>query len=117
MGQAKTNFNNEQTTQSGNYDDSDWTHELQLRLDPATATLFANAFSVGYRDDHQPADAVDDIALYEQLNAAVLARAESDSYQPVSMRLYREAGDADTCLLYTSPSPRDTEVSRMPSSA
>ena len=24
---------------------------------------------------------------------------------------------AETCLLYTSPSPRDTEVSRMPSSA
>ena len=25
--------------------------------------------------------------------------------------------DPDICLLYTSPSPRDTEVSRMPSSA
>ena len=25
--------------------------------------------------------------------------------------------DGNTCLLYTSPSPRDTEVSRMPSSA
>ena len=25
--------------------------------------------------------------------------------------------DARNCLLYTSPSPRDTEVSRMPSSA
>ena len=25
--------------------------------------------------------------------------------------------DVDSCLLYTSPSPRDTEVSRMPSSA
>ena len=24
---------------------------------------------------------------------------------------------SDSCLLYTSPSPRDTEVSRMPSSA
>ena len=28
-----------------------------------------------------------------------------------------EADDADTCLLYTSPSPRDVEESRMPSSA
>ena len=25
--------------------------------------------------------------------------------------------DSNNCLLYTSPSPRDTEVSRMPSSA
>ena len=30
----------------------------------------------------------------------------------VSARIY-----ADTCLLYTSPSPRDRSVSRMPSSA
>ena len=28
-----------------------------------------------------------------------------------------EAGDAKLCLLYTSPSPRDVEESRMPSSA
>ena len=28
-----------------------------------------------------------------------------------------EAGKADTCLLYTSPSPRDATLSRMPSSA
>ena len=26
-------------------------------------------------------------------------------------------GDKDTCLLYTSPSPRDRQKSRMPSSA
>ena len=26
-------------------------------------------------------------------------------------------GDVDTCLLYTSPSPRDNRTSRMPSSA
>ena len=28
-----------------------------------------------------------------------------------------EAGEAQPCLLYTSPSPRDVEESRMPSSA
>ena len=27
------------------------------------------------------------------------------------------SGDSDTCLLYTSPSPRDSMTSRMPSSA
>ena len=30
---------------------------------------------------------------------------------------YREVDDFDICLLYTSPSPRDTLLSRMPSSA
>ena len=30
---------------------------------------------------------------------------------------YGEMIEFDGCLLYTSPSPRDTEVSRMPSSA
>ena len=29
----------------------------------------------------------------------------------------READEDDNCLLYTSPSPRDVEESRMPSSA
>ena len=29
----------------------------------------------------------------------------------------REAGEDDSCLLYTSPSPRDRQKSRMPSSA
>ena len=28
-----------------------------------------------------------------------------------------DGGDANTCLLYTSPSPRDLSTSRMPSSA
>ena len=32
-------------------------------------------------------------------------------------KLLAKAGDGNTCLLYTSPSPRDTERSRMPSSA
>ena len=30
---------------------------------------------------------------------------------------FREPGSTDTCLLYTSPSPRDLSTSRMPSSA
>ena len=30
---------------------------------------------------------------------------------------YESPADADTCLLYTSPSPRDRQKSRMPSSA
>ena len=36
-------------------------------------------------------------------------------YQPISSDL--KAGGCSTCLLYTSPSPRDRTRSRMPSSA
>ena len=32
-------------------------------------------------------------------------------------KLAREMGDSSLCLLYTSPSPRDRQKSRMPSSA
>ena len=32
-------------------------------------------------------------------------------------RLLRRSAHANICLLYTSPSPRDVEESRMPSSA
>ena len=41
---------------------------------------------------------------------------------PEALRAYREYAETlrlypDTCLLYTSPSPRDLSTSRMPSSA
>ena len=32
-------------------------------------------------------------------------------------RAFNERGDVEACLLYTSPSPRDRSLSRMPSSA
>ena len=35
----------------------------------------------------------------------------------VNVRLERSGFDAKICLLYTSPSPRDRQKSRMPSSA
>ena len=35
----------------------------------------------------------------------------------VASRIIACVGDVDTCLLYTSPSPRDATLSRMPSSA
>ena len=37
--------------------------------------------------------------------------------ETLEMRAYLVALEATTCLLYTSPSPRDVEESRMPSSA
>ena len=42
---------------------------------------------------------------------------ESQKTYNLSMNINIQALESKTCLLYTSPSPRDTEVSRMPSSA
>ena len=47
------------------------------------------------------------------VNAATRAEAQITS----ALRLLGMHGNPDNCLLYTSPSPRDTERSRMPSSA
>ena len=42
---------------------------------------------------------------------------EEDEKKEVTKVIEQEVEDDDTCLLYTSPSPRDVEESRMPSSA
>ena len=58
---------------------------------------------------------VDDAAV-----AAVVDSPELAQPQPVNDSENRPAvasANADTCLLYTSPSPRDKRQSRMPSSA
>ena len=47
---------------------------------------------------------------YYVLDAPLLPDIEYD-------RLYREMLEIEVCLLYTSPSPRDRQKSRMPSSA
>ena len=39
------------------------------------------------------------------------------AYEPLSAWILSINSQADTCLLYTSPSPRDGLLSRMPSSA
>ena len=51
---------------------------------------------------------------HEDLEAA-LAAARNDGYSIVGLICQLEAHDR--CLLYTSPSPRDATLSRMPSSA
>ena len=45
------------------------------------------------------------------------ANYDSDLFMPYIDYLQKETGIAYTCLLYTSPSPRDATLSRMPSSA
>ena len=43
--------------------------------------------------------------------------ADWSSAQKEIMKSKLSLSDAETCLLYTSPSPRDATLSRMPSSA
>ena len=42
---------------------------------------------------------------------------DADIYGPSLPKLFDIAGKPESCLLYTSPSPRDMRRSRMPSSA
>ena len=42
---------------------------------------------------------------------------EESSESPVGHIFPNSGGNSDSCLLYTSPSPRDATLSRMPSSA
>ena len=67
----------------------------------------------------------DDIKITINLNELVEIRAKlltqyEDYSKAVSTGEYLDGNDIDkiaSCLLYTSPSPRDVEESRMPSSA
>ena len=47
----------------------------------------------------------------------IIQRIIEDLYRCGNSFLYYDRGSLDGCLLYTSPSPRDRQKSRMPSSA
>ena len=55
------------------------------------------------------------VDVFSRFSAALGFRTETGDYQLEA--LARLSPDSRDCLLYTSPSPRDTERSRMPSSA
>ena len=54
--------------------------------------------------------------LLDELDADEAKSIEALLAEDVDLQVYR-AGLERTCLLYTSPSPRDATLSRMPSSA
>ena len=56
-----------------------------------------------------------DISLQDKLKAAALPDAAVQIAKDAGFAITAE--DIQTCLLYTSPSPRDPKTSRMPSSA
>ena len=45
------------------------------------------------------------------------SKSKSSKVPPLNMESVSKSDAKETCLLYTSPSPRDVEESRMPSSA
>ena len=49
--------------------------------------------------------------------AAAVAEMENESAEPTAAAALEDSLDGNRCLLYTSPSPRDLDLSRMPSSA
>ena len=76
----------------------------------------------GDEDDHDPAEiAVEqtfDLAIDKTLNGATPGPFTPGSTVTFSIEVTNEGTvDAYDCLLYTSPSPRDATLSRMPSSA
>ena len=58
-------------------------------------------------------------AIFEALEQALVAATKKKFYEGTTAEEARLRVEIDrkTCLLYTSPSPRDVEESRMPSSA
>ena len=64
---------------------------------------------------HNINDGVTDFPIYKALiDATATGLAVTYSYDYIC---FLRAGDSLVCLLYTSPSPRDATLSRMPSSA
>ena len=68
-------------------------------------------------------DLQDAIAAYAQLSGTALPRPvdlkanDAGSVADGIVLAIEDVADDETCLLYTSPSPRDRQKSRMPSSA
>ena len=59
-----------------------------------------------------------DIEGYNDVAAVFRSTAEGETgHAHGHLEYLEEVGDPGTCLLYTSPSPRDRQKSRMPSSA
>ena len=79
--------------------------------------LYENSLDFIHPDDlERAAFAINDVHQPGDLRQEGMYRlATGGGYRPFGIQAYR--AEADDCLLYTSPSPRDRTRSRMPSSA
>ena len=68
----------------------------------------------GDQEQEEPVKGRSDKAFPDEVQDA---QQEQDETQNSGDTQGGEFGDINTCLLYTSPSPRDPKISRMPSSA
>ena len=76
---------------------------MSFTLDPATAISDPHGISWGMHPITWRNDDIPEVGAFNTLEDMLLDLADT--------------GYAGTCLLYTSPSPRDLSTSRMPSSA
>ena len=96
-------------------------------MDPRPVTVFAHRGASGYRPEHtieayrlaieMGADVIEP-DLVSTRDGVLVARHENEISGTTDVADHPELADRrTTCLLYTSPSPRDQRGSRMPSSA
>ena len=84
-----------------------------LVLSMATSAFAAEGTDCGEQPQDQEDQTAPTVSTLEELQAAIAAAKDGDTIA-ISEEITL---DAVTCLLYTSPSPRDAHESRMPSSA
>ena len=89
-----------------------------LNVDPGTMSPFQHG-EVFVTDDGAETDL--DLGHYERFSGVTAKKTDNITTGKIYSDVLRKERKGQylgkTCLLYTSPSPRDTEVSRMPSSA
>ena len=74
--------------------------------------------STGTKDPRLKNVVITDVIVSRDLTSArVFFSVEEDEHKKVAQLLNKAGGFFRSCLLYTSPSPRDGLLSRMPSSA
>src|SRR5665213_1884189 len=89
----------------------------KLGVSAAALSVSLLAASAGFADDKatatDPADAVKTVSPIKHVIIMIGENRGTDH----TFGVYKPKGKGQTCLLYTSPSPRDRQKSRMPSSA
>ena len=93
------------------------TYQFSIRLlRPPTQTDIEASLHID-EDDIQRIDSVNQPAFSEVVNEVRVIYEDRDNEYRESIAVEQDLAGINSCLLYTSPSPRDRTRSRMPSSA